>query len=252
MIFKSLIIAFSMYSRIPMPKVEWNEKSMRYSFCFFPIIGVIIGAFMWSLGKFLINIDCGNLLFGCIMTVVPVFITGGIHFDGFLDTMDGINSYGDKEKRLSILKDSNSGAFAIIGGLLYFTLSIGFWSEVDSHALNIIVLGYTLSRALSALSVVTFPMAKNTGLLATFGNSANKMVIKITMTFFIIIDFIISIYIDFIGGLTMFLAAGGCFFYHYYNCVKNFGGITGDLAGYFLQVCELFFVIIGVVVFKYL
>ena len=35
------------------------------------------------------------------------------------------------------------------------------------------------------------------------------------------------------------MAAGGIFFYYYKMSVQNFGGITGDLAGWFLQVCEL-------------
>ena len=29
---QSLIIAFAMYSRIPMPRADWNDKNMRYAF----------------------------------------------------------------------------------------------------------------------------------------------------------------------------------------------------------------------------
>ena len=43
-ILESFVIAFSMYSRIPMPFVEWSECGMKYAFCFFPLIGVVIGA----------------------------------------------------------------------------------------------------------------------------------------------------------------------------------------------------------------
>ena len=50
-ILESFVIAFSMYSRIPMPFVEWSERGMKYAFCFFPLIGVVIGAcvcaFFW-------------------------------------------------------------------------------------------------------------------------------------------------------------------------------------------------------------
>lgn len=31
----SCIIAISMYSKIPMPNVEWTEERMRYVMCFF-------------------------------------------------------------------------------------------------------------------------------------------------------------------------------------------------------------------------
>ena len=40
-IFNSLIIAIAMYSKIPMPQAEWNEKNMRYAMCFFPVVGVV-------------------------------------------------------------------------------------------------------------------------------------------------------------------------------------------------------------------
>lgn len=39
---QSLIIAFAMYSRIPMPRADWNDKNMRYAFCWFPVIGLVI------------------------------------------------------------------------------------------------------------------------------------------------------------------------------------------------------------------
>ena len=34
-------------------------------------------------------------------------------------------------------------------------------------------------------------------------------------------------------------AAAVIFLYYYRLCKKQFGGTTGDLAGYFLQLCEL-------------
>ena len=42
-----------------------------------------------------------------------------------------------------------------------------------------------------------------------------------------------------LAGIAAVLAAGIIFFYYYRMSRKQFGGITGDLAGYFLQVCEL-------------
>ena len=39
----SMVIAFSMYSRIPMPRVEWTKERMKYAMCFFPLVGVVQG-----------------------------------------------------------------------------------------------------------------------------------------------------------------------------------------------------------------
>ena len=39
----SCIIAVSMYSKIPMPTVEWTEERMRHVMCFFPFVGMVQG-----------------------------------------------------------------------------------------------------------------------------------------------------------------------------------------------------------------
>ena len=48
-----MIIAFSMYSKIPMPRIEWNKENMKYTMCFFPLIGVVTGALIYLAGMFL-------------------------------------------------------------------------------------------------------------------------------------------------------------------------------------------------------
>lgn len=114
-IIKSICVAFSMYSKIPMPRVEWNEKNMKYAMCFFPLVGAVIGGLM-----LLVRFLCGRFgfntsVYAVVMTALPVLVSGGIHTDGFIDTADALSSYGDKEKKLEILKDPHTGAFAIIG-----------------------------------------------------------------------------------------------------------------------------------------
>lgn len=248
MLFKALLIAFSMYSKIPAPNVSWEDKSMKYAFCFFPVVGMVIGAVVWFCTSLLLKCNFQPLLIGCVLTVLPVALTGGIHFDGFLDTMDAISSYAHKERRLEILKDSNSGAFAIIGGLCYFTLSVGFCSNINLEIIEVLAVGYVLSRALSGLAVVTFPMAKNTGLLATFSNKAHKRIVAATMLVFILISVLALYFINVKLCLGMLFVSVALYVYHYYNCVKNFGGITGDLSGFFLQLIELAFIIVSVVI----
>ena len=63
---ESLIVAFSMYSKIPMPKVEWNDKNMKYAMCFFPVIGVVIGVCVQIIGRLLIKSTFGSLFFSVI------------------------------------------------------------------------------------------------------------------------------------------------------------------------------------------
>ena len=245
-LFESIIIAFSMYSKIPMPKVEWNDKNMKYTMCFFPVIGIVIGVCVQIIGTLLIKSTFGSLFFSVIMTLLPIMITGGIHLDGFLDTMDALSSWGDKEKKLQILKDSNSGAFAIIGMGCYLLCNIALWSEVSVEMLPLISWSYVLSRALSGYSVVTFQTAKNSGLAKTFQDAAQKNRVKMIRYCWIVISTGCMLVYNPRNAITLFVA--GTLFFQYYKilCKKQFGGITGDLAGYFLQVFEL--LMLGVIV----
>ena len=52
--------------------------------------------------------------------LIPVWVTGGIHLDGYADTCDALCSYGDTQKKLDILKDPHCGAFAVIRLCSYF------------------------------------------------------------------------------------------------------------------------------------
>ena len=113
-VIKSFFIAVSIYSRIPVPQFEWKEEDMKYIFCFFPWIGGLIGCciYFWKYlcRIYYIDTPCST----AIEMAIPLFITGGFHVDGFMDTMDAIHSYGSRERKLAILKDSHLGAFAVI------------------------------------------------------------------------------------------------------------------------------------------
>lgn len=237
---QSLFIAFSMYSKIPVPKVEWNEKNMRYALCFFPWVGIVIGIFVYFLGNLLLWAGIGKLCFSVVMTLLPLLLTGGIHMDGFLDTIDAIHSYGDQEKKQQILKDPNCGAFAVIFGAAYLLFNVAVWSECTREMLPFIAVTYSISRTFSAFSMAAFPLARNTGLAATFQNGARRNTVQVVMSCYFLLE-IVSLAL---WNPSMMVAMMAAFFiaflHHYHLCKKQFGGISGDLAGYFLQVAELF------------
>lgn len=42
-VIRSFFMALSIYSKIPIPQFRWEERDMRYAFCFFPWVGAAIG-----------------------------------------------------------------------------------------------------------------------------------------------------------------------------------------------------------------
>ena len=115
-VLQTIAVAFAMFSAIPVPQFEWNEKNMRYAMCAFPLIGVVIGAAWCVCGA----LPLPGLAKAAGFALIPVWITGGIHLDGYADTCDALSSYGDREKKLEILKDPHCGAFAVIRLCSYF------------------------------------------------------------------------------------------------------------------------------------
>lgn len=238
-VIKSFFIAVSMYSRIPVPGFEWKEDDMKYVFCFFPWIGALIGGciYFWNYICFIYHI--GVLCRTAVGMAVPVFITGGIHADGFMDTMDAIHSYSSKEKKLEILKDSHIGAFAVIMLTVYGTILFGAFSEVESDALlKIVCCGFFLSRCLCGMSAVSFPLAKKDGMLYTFADNSHKKAVKGSLSLQIVLCIGLMCFLSFSAGLTVAVVAVLTLVYYFYRSRKEFGGVTGDTAGFFVLFCE--------------
>lgn len=237
--FQSFKIAFSMYSKIPMSRVEWTKENFKYVMCFFPMIGIVIGSISVLVCMGLEKVGVGLLLKGSILTIIPIIMSGGIHMEGFLDTIDAKSSYKDKQEKLNILKDPHAGAFAIIGCMVYGVLSIAMYSEVTRRTIGIIAIGYVYERALSALSVVSFQKATSDGTVATFSQASDKKKVKMTLYVFLIICILGMIWIHPVYGSVSSMVGIVVFFSYKKMAYRIFGGVTGDLAGYFLQVCEL-------------
>lgn len=238
---ETIIVAFSMFSVIPMPHIMWDEKNMKYSLCAFPLIGFVIGACMWGVYYLSDMLLLPEMVTGALFTIIPMLITGGIHMDGFADTSDALASHMDRDRKLEILKDPHIGSFAVIKICMYFVVYYALWCSVvqyDVYNAAVIMLSYVLSRCLSGTAVTAFPMAKNTGLAHTFANASVKGKARIVLIIETVIVIAVMCVLSPIG-IAMSIAAIVVFIIYRVMSSVQFGGITGDLAGWFLSVCEL-------------
>ena len=233
-VLQTIAVAFAMFSAIPVPQFEWNEKNMRYAMCAFPLIGVVIGAAWCVCGA----LPLPGLAKAAGFALIPVWITGGIHLDGYADTCDALSSYGDREKKLEILKDPHCGAFAVIRLCSYFAayLCLAACVQFTPRVGALWTLALVLERAFSGLAVAAFPMAKNTGLAHTFAEAADRITVRRVL---IIYTAVLGAAMLVLGGWAAVLAVLLVFWRYYAVSKKQFGGITGDLAGWFLQRAEL-------------
>ncbi len=246
----NIVVAFSMYSKIPMPKSNWEKENMDYAIAAFPLIGGVQAALLigwWHLAQFL---QLGSLIFGAVAVAIPLIITGGIHMDGFCDTVDALSSHGNKEDKLRILKDPNAGAFAVIWAGVYLMIYFAFVSQLYNNFSGVLILscGYILVRAFSGVGVVSLKSAKTSGVLYTFGSSANQLNSKRIFYIYMAMILITISQIHLATGLIAFITVVWIFFWYRKLSYKHFDGITGDLAGYFLQIAELSIIIVVVIV----
>ena len=238
-VIKSFFIAVSIYSKIPVPQFEWKEDDMKYVFCFFPWIGAWIGGciYFWN---YLCGIyQIGDLCRTAVGMAIPILITGGFHVDGFMDTMDAIHSYSPRKRKLEILKDSHIGAFAVIMLAAYGLILFGAFSEIESDMLlKIVCCGFFLSRCLCGISAVSFPLAKKEGMLYTFADSSHKRAVKFSLYLQSAGCIGLMCFLSFPAGLAVAAAAVLALAHYFYRSRKEFGGVTGDTAGFFVFFCE--------------
>lgn len=245
----SLCIAIAMYSKIPVKNFEWTEDKMKYSLGFFPVVGIVIG-FLELCAYYVIRLrlNMGSLFYGAIATAIPILVTGGIHMDGFIDTVDATSSYQSKERRLEILKDPHIGAFAVIKAAVYFILYLGFASEVNSlEAISIIAVGFVLERALSGLCAIYLKNAKGSGSLNTFKQATTKKSVSVMLFVWLVLSLVAIGYVDLTCFVSVLVVVVVFTLFYFVKSFKLFGGITGDLEGWYLQMLELFILMIAVI-----
>ena len=235
---ETVLVAFAMFSALPAPQPVWNERNMRYTLCAFPLIGAVCGGLWWGWCALCAWLPVPDLLRGAGLCLLPVLVTGGIHLDGYADTWDALASCAPPEKKQEILKDPRCGAFAVIKLCTYFVAYLALCEvlEPTPRALGCMSCAFVLERAMSGLAVCRFPLAKNTGLAYTFATAADK---KNAGRILYAVTLLAAAGMIALGG-TLVLAAGLLVFLRYRTVAqKQFGGLSGDLAGWFLQRAEL-------------
>lgn len=238
---RSLSIAFAMFSRIPVPKVDWDRDNMRYTMAVFPLVGLVVGISAY-VGWWIVDVLAfGSLAKGVALAVIPVLLTGGIHLDGYADTVDALASHGDKDKKLAILKDPHTGAFAIIGLCLYFMCYTALTAELNQTFASIGTYGsvFVLSRAFAVLFMLSVPPARADGLGRLFHDASIKKMTLVTALLVGLTVIVAGLYMN--GATGAFLPAAIIITLCYCRrmAYREFGGVTGDLTGYCIQVSEI-------------
>lgn len=237
-VLNSFRLAFSMYSIFPARNLEKKKENMKYILVFVPLVGAIIGVLIkeWQIiSPYLINRD---LMGAVVCVMLPIFLSGGAFLDGFFRTVDALCSHQSREGKLEILKDSHSGYFAIIFCVCYFFIIVGLWSEMPLDSWPVLAFGFVLSRTLYGLSIVNFRHTQKSKCSLYVGDKKSRVIVTGILLLYLAVCVAGMLIVDAAVALPCLVGAAIAFLYYCYVAFHHFGGITEDIACFFVHVCE--------------
>ncbi|MFN4228076.1 MAG: adenosylcobinamide-GDP ribazoletransferase [Candidatus Ratteibacteria bacterium] len=229
---KEIISAIRFLTIFPLGKTD--EESLKNSIIFFPFVGVLIGTLAY-LFYFSVNKFFPNEISSFLLIVFLIILTGGIHLDGFIDTVDGFIGGKNKEEILKIMEDPKMGGFSAI-----FLFSLLFLKFLIIKNISDLKISLIISCLLSRYSVCYFSYfskpSKDYGLSKIFFES------KKFSNFLVSTIFTFTILFLFLKLYSFILFCINILFFQILNFYfrKKIGGITGDIFGFNIEITELF------------
>lgn len=234
-ILETAAVALGLYSALPVPRFDWNERNMRYALAAFPLVGVVLGLAWWGVCA----LPLPPMARGAALCVLPTLVTGGIHLDGYADVSDALASHAAPERKREILRDPHVGAFAVIRLCVYFIAYFALCCSVEPTAARCAGLGFVLSRALSGELLTTLPVAPGSSMAKAFADAADK---KRVFAILAAVSGVCFAGMYLCGGvaalLTSALVASAVTVLYGRTAWRSFGGTSGDLAGWYLVKLE--------------
>lgn len=233
---KAWLLAWQFLTRLPV-KVRGNvdQAHLATSIVFYPAVGAILGAGLylvnWQSFRVLPPLTCGLLLVG-----LQILLTGGLHVDGLCDLTDGWYGSNDREKRLTIMKDSRIGALGAISLVLVILLKASLLAVPRSIWL-VLVLYEAGAKMMMVLAVGLFPYARSTGTGALLGQVQTRHVLAAA-----VLPLVLLAFAPWKVGLACCLAwAAGLFLVSRWS--GALGGLTGDCYGAVHELWQVLFLL---------
>jgi adenosylcobinamide-GDP ribazoletransferase len=238
-LFNDFITGLQFLTRIRLvTQVDCSQDSFRRSVKFFPIIGCLIGLLLSGIIYGLQLLGSGKIpshVIACSLILIEILLTGALHCDGFMDTMDGIFSGRSRERMLEIMKDSRVGSFGVIAFCVFALMKYSFILDMDSSLLALAFLVMPIVGRLAIVMAVTlFPYARREGLGKSFSYHADRRTLYIA-------GLSAGVILALLGRLALLSGLFGLIFAYifaeYVN--KRLEGLTGDIYGAVNELTEL-------------
>jgi adenosylcobinamide-GDP ribazoletransferase len=127
-----------------------------------PWVGILIGILLGLMSQFFTLIDIPPLTKAVLIVSFWIFLTGGLHLDGVMDSTDGL-AVQNPEKRLEVMRDSHSGAFGVMAGIMVIILKIASISEIHNHLSFYLIFTASYARWGQLMAIARYPYLRVEG-----------------------------------------------------------------------------------------
>ncbi len=233
---KSLLLMITFFTRLLVSyPYDYDEKDFIKGIKMLPIIGLIIGIFLY-IPTILENYIHRPILIVFIWTIY-LCVTGGLHIDGLADTFDGIFSYRNREEMLNIMKDSRIGTFGVIGIIWLILLNISLSYYIDNIFFLMVPIVGRSSASLAA-SISTYAR-KEGGMGGAFIENSGIKEGLLSIVF----SFVVGLIISDISIIVPLLATFISVILLTKSISKKLGGMTGDTIGAIIEISQILFML---------
>ena len=233
---KLFFCALVFLTRLPIPVIhKFEDSDLGQSMATFPLVGLFLGTLLVFVNTVL-SPYLPDRLTNIILLTFLVVITGGLHIDGFMDTIDGLAGGQNRDTILEIMRDSRVGALGVVGVFLLLLLKWEALNIIDEETKNAALLVMpVIGRWGQVLLAHISLYARNEGLGLPFlsGLTLGGVVLA-----FISVIIITSLSIG-IFGIGLISVASIIAFTWSWWFKKKIGGVTGDVIGALSELLEV-------------
>ncbi len=240
---KPLLSAITFLTRIPTPPINFTKADWEKSTAYYPIVGAIIGIFLLLVSKGLHLILPETITAFCIV-LFWIYITGGLHLDGWMDLADGLGSSRTREQMLEIMKDSRVGAMGVIAAILLIGGKMIVSYELIKLGIFIPLLISPLFARFIILSAIKYWPYRKNGL----GEGLGKHITHVTILFHFLWIILLTYYFADLAGAIVIIGSALLNFLFLFNIYKKLGVLTGDCYGAIIEWAEVNFLFLFLVI----
>ncbi|WP_416828832.1 adenosylcobinamide-GDP ribazoletransferase [Ectobacillus polymachus] len=243
---KAFLTAVMFLTRIPVPTIQSSKQDWQKSAVYFPIVGLIIGGVLFIVSALLGKV-VPETASAFLVVLVWIWITGGLHIDGWMDLADGFGSNRSKEETLEIMKDSRVGAMGVIAGIcLIIGKIIAVYELTRFHLPIILVLCPFYARFLLISAIRLLPYRKDGGIGAGLRTYITWPVLSLYVLVLVGITYLAAG----ISGILLFCITAiltGLFVMKIY---KKLNMLTGDCYGALVEWSEVVCLFVAIAVLR--